>query len=103
MLHRTRKFADKVIRRIISVVPTRSLEGWEKRHEKKVIESVEKLVPHVPADGFFLDIGCNIGSFSRHLRARRPNARGTACTRAVLPSTLAAPAVYRSPLYKQKT
>lgn len=76
MLHRTRKFADKVIRRIISVVPTRSLEGWEKRHEKKVIESVEKLVPHVPEEGFFLDIGCNIGSFSRHLRARRPKARG---------------------------
>ena len=71
-----RQTIDRVVRRVMSVFPTRSIEEWEKAHEAKVIEAVEAIAPHVPVDGLFLDIGCNIGSFSRHLRERKPNARG---------------------------
>ena len=76
LLDRARRLADRVKRRSISVVPTRSLESWEKRHERKVKESVERIVPHLSDEGTFLDIGCNIGSFTRNLRAVRPRARG---------------------------
>lgn len=75
-LNRTRRLADRILRRIVSVVPTRSVEAWEKRHEKKVKESVERILPHLPEDGVFLDIGCNIGSFTKNLRPHRPRARG---------------------------
>lgn len=78
MLNSPRNFAERVIRRIISFVPTRSLEGWDKRHEKKICSDVEMLSRFVPDDGFFLDIGCNIGTFSHHMRRVRPGARGMA-------------------------
>lgn len=71
-----RRTIDRVVRRLVSVRPMRSIEDWEKRHEGKVREAVASILPHLPGDGFFLDIGCNIGSFSRHVRAARPEARG---------------------------
>lgn len=78
MLDSTRRFADKVIKRIISFVPTRSVDGWDKRHERRIRADVERLARFVPPDGFFLDIGCNIGTFSHHMRRLRPGARGIA-------------------------
>lgn len=76
MIDRARWLVDKVKRRIISVVPTRSLEAWEKRHEKKVRENVETILPFLSEGGTFLDIGCNIGSFTRNLRRVRSDVTG---------------------------
>lgn len=78
MMNSPRKIADKVLKRMISFVPTRSLDGWDRRHEKKIRSDVAKLALHVPEDGVFLDIGCNIGTFSHHMRRARPGARGFA-------------------------
>lgn len=74
--HGARRLVDKVFRRVLSVKPTRSLEEWERSHAGKVRESVEAILPFLPDDGVFLDIGCNIGSFTRSLRTDRPRARG---------------------------
>ncbi|MEM1448167.1 MAG: FkbM family methyltransferase [Planctomycetota bacterium] len=76
MFQRTRWFAEKVIRRLSSHVPTRSLEEWEKRHEPRVRMAVERILPHLPEGGLFLDIGANVGSFARMVRDERPDVRG---------------------------
>ncbi|QDV07151.1 2-O-methyltransferase NoeI [Planctomycetes bacterium Poly30] len=76
MFHRTRRLAEKVLRRMRSGVPTRSLEEWESKHEPLVVAAVERILPHLPEGGLFLDIGANVGAFSRVLRELRPDARG---------------------------
>lgn len=76
MFQRTRRFAEKVMRRMRSEVPTLSLEDWEAKHEPLVAEAVDRVEPYLPQGGFFLDIGANVGAFSRLLRARRPDVRG---------------------------
>lgn len=76
MFHRTRRLAEKLFRRMRSGVPTLSLEEWESKHEPLVAEAVERILPHLPEGGFFLDIGANVGAFSRLLREKRPDARG---------------------------
>ncbi|MDB4538624.1 FkbM family methyltransferase [bacterium] len=68
--------AGKVRRRFAPEVPTRSLSEWEARHEETVRESVEAVLPHLPEGGVFLDIGANIGIFTRLLREARPSATG---------------------------
>jgi len=55
---------------------TRSLEAWERWHDPVVKRSVEEVLSFVPEDGLFLDIGANVGLFSKHLHAARPRARG---------------------------
>lgn len=56
--------------------PTLSLEAWEEKHEPLVAAAVERVLPHLPEGGLFLDIGANVGAFSRLLRERRPDVRG---------------------------
>ncbi len=68
--------AEKVRRRFAPDVPTRSLGEWEARHEETVREAVDAVLPYLPEGGVFLDIGANIGIFSRLLRERRPGATG---------------------------
>lgn len=55
---------------------TRSLEEWERWHDPVVRKAVQQVLPHVPEDGVFLDIGANVGLFSKHLLDARPGARG---------------------------
>ena len=76
MFHRTRRLAERVYRRLRSGAPTISLQEWEKKHEPLVAAAVERILPHLPEGGFFLDIGANVGAFSRLLRERRPDVRG---------------------------
>ena len=76
MFHRTRRLAERVLRRLRSGEPTLSLSEWEKKHEPLVAAAVEKILPHLPEGGLFLDIGANVGAFSRLLRERRPDVRG---------------------------
>lgn len=76
MLQNTRWLFEKLLRRFRSGVPTRTLDEWEKRHEPKVREAVDRILPHLPEGGVFLDIGANIGSFAKLLRAERPDVRG---------------------------
>ena len=68
--------AEKVRRRFAPDVPTRSLGEWEARHEETVREAVDSVLPYLPEDGVFLDIGANIGIFTRLLREQRPGATG---------------------------
>ena len=53
-----------------------SLPEWEAKHEPLVAEAVERVLPYLPQGGLFLDIGANVGAFSRLLRERRPDVRG---------------------------
>ncbi len=76
MFHRTRRLAEKLIRRMRSGAPALSLEEWESKHEPLVAAAVERILPHLPEGGMFLDIGANVGAFSRLLRERRPDVRG---------------------------
>ena len=59
-----------------SGTPTLSLQEWEEKHEPLVAAAVERVIPHLPEGGLFLDIGANVGAFSRLLRERRPDVRG---------------------------
>lgn len=68
--------AERFRRRMAPDVPTRSLDEWEARHEATVQEAVDRVLPHLPEDGVFLDVGANIGIFTRLLRAARPGATG---------------------------
>ncbi|MEM6672823.1 MAG: FkbM family methyltransferase [Planctomycetota bacterium] len=76
MFQRTRWLAEKLLRRIASDAPTRSLDEWEAKHEPIVQRAVDRVLPHLPEDGVFLDIGANVGIFSRLVREARPRARG---------------------------
>lgn len=76
MFKKVRWLAEKVRRRMAPDVPTRSLGEWEARHEETVREAVERVLPFLPEDGVFLDVGANIGIFSRLLREARPGATG---------------------------
>jgi len=67
---------EKVRRRFSPDVPTRSLDEWEARHEETVREAVDAVLPYLPEGGVFLDVGANIGIFTRLLREARPNATG---------------------------
>ncbi len=55
---------------------TRSLAEWERWHDPVVRRAVERVVPHLPEGGTFLDIGANVGLFAKHLTEARPRARG---------------------------
>lgn len=55
---------------------TRSLEAWERWHAPVVAEAVARVLPHLPPGGAFVDIGANVGLFSRALHEARPDARG---------------------------
>lgn len=76
MFQRTRWLAEKLLRRMATDLPTRSLEEWEKKHEADVREAVARVLPHLPDDGVFLDVGANVGIFSRLVREARPRATG---------------------------
>ncbi len=55
---------------------TRSLEEWERWHDPIVRRDVQRVVPYLPEEGSFLDIGANVGLFAKHLTDARPRARG---------------------------
>ncbi len=55
---------------------TRSLDAWERWHDPVVRAAVERVLPHLPERGVFLDIGANVGLFAKHLTEARPHARG---------------------------
>ncbi|MEZ6017441.1 MAG: FkbM family methyltransferase [Planctomycetota bacterium] len=55
---------------------TRSLAEWERWHDPIVRRDVARVLPHLPEDGVFLDIGANVGLFAKHLHEARPRARG---------------------------
>lgn len=55
---------------------TRSLAEWERWHDPVVRRSVERVLPHLPDGGTFLDIGANVGLFAKHLHEARPRATG---------------------------
>jgi len=76
VLNKVQRLFDKVRRRFAPEVPTRSLSEWEARHEETVRTSVEAVLPYLPEEGMFLDIGANIGIFTRLLREARPSATG---------------------------
>lgn len=76
MLKKALWLVEKVRRRFATDLPTRSLSEWEERHEETVQEAVDSVLPYLPEDGVFLDVGANIGIFTRLLREARPGARG---------------------------
>ena len=66
-----------LVRRIASLRDPRpySLEEWIERHREVVQQDVERILPYLPEDGAFLDVGANVGLFTEAVLARRPRAK----------------------------
>ncbi|MFT7677649.1 MAG: FkbM family methyltransferase [Planctomycetota bacterium] len=52
-----------------------TLAEWTERHREVVRRDVERILPYVPEDGLFLDVGANVGLFTEAILEQRPNAR----------------------------
>lgn len=52
-----------------------TLDEWVERHREVVLRDVERILPYVPDEGLFLDVGANVGLFTEAILAKRPKAR----------------------------
>ncbi|MCP3918785.1 MAG: FkbM family methyltransferase [bacterium] len=52
-----------------------TLEEWVERHRSRVIEDVQRVLPFIPEDGLFVDVGANVGLFTECVLEHRPRAR----------------------------
>lgn len=52
-----------------------TLDEWAEHHRPRVRREVERVLPHVPDGGTFVDVGANVGLFTEMVLERRP-----ACT-----------------------
>jgi len=50
----------------------RSLEEWIERHRPTVERDVLRVLPHLPEDGRFVDVGANVGLFTECVLVHRP-------------------------------
>lgn len=51
------------------------LDEWTARHEQVVLRDLERVLPYIPEDGSFLDVGANVGIFTDCVLRRRPRVR----------------------------
>lgn len=51
-----------------------TLEEWIERHRAVVRRDVEQILPHLPEEGTFLDVGANVGLFTEAVLEKRPKA-----------------------------
>ena len=52
-----------------------SLAEWERHHAANVVQEVERVLPHIPDGGAFIDVGANLGLFTETILRARPNCR----------------------------
>ena len=52
-----------------------TLEEWSERHRGHVLKDLDRVLPHIPEHGLFVDIGANVGIFTECVLERRPGCR----------------------------
>lgn len=52
-----------------------SLDEWAEHHRPRVRRDVQRVLPHIPEGGTFVDIGANVGIFTDCVLEERPQAR----------------------------
>lgn len=50
-----------------------TLEEWAARHREVVHKDLDRILPYIPEDGLFLDVGANVGLFTEAILEHRPN------------------------------
>ncbi len=65
-----------LVRRIAALRDPRpyTLEEWIARHREVVRRDVDRILPYIPEDGIFLDVGANVGLFTEAVLEQRPGA-----------------------------